>query len=162
MIQLDDVLKAIGPNASIVFAAWIFMGFLQQRYDSAIDRYRGAVGDYRDGDHGEARSDNLRDQVVAYRRRCRLMGLALLTGLFAAMLLIASLMFGALDVIVPGVPPIAWAGTASALGGFGLVIAAALIVVRESALVTRELDNELRDVPDLAESTGNRAGAAPH
>ena len=161
LTQLADVLKAIGPNASIVFAAWIFMGFLQQRYDSAIDRYRGAVGDYRSGDHDAARTDNLRDQVVAYRRRCRLMGLALLTGLFAAILLIASLMFGALDVIVPRVSAIAWAGTAAALVGFGLVIAAALIVVRESRLVTRELDNELRDIPDLAEGTGHRAGGAP-
>ncbi len=158
MIQLGDVLKAIGPNASIVFAAWIFMGFLQQRYDSAIDRYRGAVGDYRSGDHDAARSDNLRDQVVAYRRRCRLMGLALLTGLFAAILLIASLMFGALDVIVPRVPVIAWGGTVAALLGFALVIAAASIVVRESGLVTRELDNELRDVPELAEDTGHRPG----
>ncbi len=162
MLQLGDVLKAIGPNASIVFAAWIFMGFLQQRYDSAIDRYRSAVGDYRSGNHDDARADNLRDQVVAYRRRCRLMGLALLTGLFAAILLIASLMIGALDVIVPRVPAIAWAGTAAALVGFGLVIAAALIVVRESRLVTRELDNELRDIPDLAYSTGHRPGAAPH
>ena len=89
------------------------------------------------------------------------MGLALLTGLFAAILLIASLMFGALDVIVPRVSAIAWAGTAAALVGFGLVIAAALIVVRESRLVTRELDNELRDIPDLAEGTGHRAGGAP-
>jgi hypothetical protein len=162
MIPLADVLKAIGPNASIVFAAWIFMGFLQQRYDSAIDRYRSAVGEYRSGEHDDIRADNLRDQVVAYRRRCRLMGLALLTGLIAAILLIASLMFGALDVIVPRVPSIALAGTAAALIGFGLVIVAALIVIRESSLVTRELDNELRDVPELAESTGNRAGAAPH
>ena len=29
--ELSDVLKAIGPAASIIFAAWIFTGFLQQR-----------------------------------------------------------------------------------------------------------------------------------
>jgi hypothetical protein len=43
-----------------VFAAWIFRGFLQQRYDSAIDRYREAVGDYRSNDHAEDRGGNLR------------------------------------------------------------------------------------------------------
>lgn len=80
MIKLDDVLDAIGPDASIVFAAWIFMGFFQKRCDGAIDRYRGAVGDYRSGEHSDVRSDNLRDQVVAYRRRCWLMGRALLAG----------------------------------------------------------------------------------
>jgi hypothetical protein len=162
MIQLDDVLKAIGPNASIVFAAWIFMGFLQQRYDSAIDRYRGAVGDYRSGDHGDERSDNLRDQVAAYRRRCWLMGHALRAGLAAAILLIATLVIGAFDVIVPHVPVISWAGTATAILGFGLVIVSALIVWRESGLVTRELDNELRDVPELARATGHQPGNAPH
>lgn len=162
MIQLDDVLKAIGPNASIVFAAWIFMGFLQQRYDSAIDRYRGAVGDYRSGDHDDQRSDNLRDQVIAYRRRCWLMGHALLAGLGAAILLIATLIIGALDVVIPHVPAIGWAGTATAILGFGLVIVSALIVWREAGLVTRELDNELRDVPELARATGHEPGFAPH
>jgi hypothetical protein len=39
-LELSDVLKAIGPAASIIFAAWIFMGFLQQRYDAAVSRYR--------------------------------------------------------------------------------------------------------------------------
>jgi hypothetical protein len=158
MVQLGDVLKAIGPNASIVFAAWIFMGFLQQRYDSAIDRYRGAVGDYRSGDHDQARTDNLREQVVIYRRRCWLMGHALLTGLAAAMLLIASLILGALDVVSPDVPLIAWVGTAAAIAGFALIIVAALIVWREARLVTTELDNELRDVPELARDTGHQPG----
>ena len=162
MIQLNDVLKAIGPNASIVFAAWIFMGFLQQRYDSAIDRHRGAVGDYRSGDHSSERSDNLRDQISAYRRRCWLMGHALLTGLAAAILLIASLIFGALDVIVPDVAAIAWVGSAAAILGFLLVIASAVIVWLESRLVTRELDNEMLDVPELAHDSGYRSGSVRH
>lgn len=125
MLELGDVLKAIGPNASIVFAAWIFMGFLQQRYDSAIDRYRGAVGAYRSGDHSNERRDDLREQIGAYRRRCAAMGRALLSGLAAAMLLIAALLFGALDVIMPHVPVIAWAGTVCAIVGFALVIVSA-------------------------------------
>ena len=32
--DVQSFLKAIGPSASIVFADWIFMGFLQQRYDT--------------------------------------------------------------------------------------------------------------------------------
>jgi hypothetical protein len=90
------------------------------RIDDVLEVEHG-VDDGRDLAAFDERPD-LRDQVVAYRRRCRLMGLALLTGLFAAILLIASLMFGALDVIVPRVSAIAWAGTAAALVGFGLVI----------------------------------------
>ena len=101
MAQLGEVLKAIGPNASIVFAAWIFMGFLQQRYDSAIDRYREAVGDYRSNEHDERRAGNLKDQILTFQHRCRLMGTATLLGLVAAILLIGSLMFGAADVLLP-------------------------------------------------------------
>jgi hypothetical protein len=47
--ELKDVLGAIGPSASIVFAAWIFMGFLQQRYTAAYERYRSLIEDYRNG-----------------------------------------------------------------------------------------------------------------
>jgi uncharacterized membrane protein len=150
MIQLGDVLKAIGPNASIVFAAWIFMGFLQQRYDSAIDRYREAVGDYRSNDHAEDRAGNLKDQILTYRMRCKLMGWATLIGLVAAILLIAALIFGALDVIVPKNTFITAAGTATSILGFVLVIVAACVVIAEGSIVRRQLDDELRDVPDLA------------
>ena len=154
MPQLADVLKAIGPNAAIVFAAWIFMGFLQQRYDSAIDRYREAVGDFRSNDHESGRAGNLKDQILTYRHRCKLMGQATLVGLFAAILLIASLIFGALDVLIPKVTLIMVAGTAASLIGFVLVMVAAAIVIAEGRVVHRQLDDELRDVHDLASEAG--------
>ncbi|RDE07067.1 DUF2721 domain-containing protein [Sphingomonas aracearum] len=159
MMQLADFLKAIGPNASIVFASWIFMGFLQQRYDGAVNRYREAVGDYRSNEHGRDRGENLMDQVTAYHRRCRLMEAATLVGLCAAILLILSLLIGGLDVLVPHVPAIAVAGVASASLGLALVIVAAAIVIWEGVLIRRQLNNELRDLPDLAHRTGNNAGS---
>ena len=149
MIQLGEVLKAVGPNASIVFAAWIFMGFLQQRYDAAIDRYREAVGDYRSNDHGEDRAGNLKDQIMTYQQRCKLMGWATLVGLLSAILLIAALIFGAFDIIIPKNPLITFAGTATAIIGFLLVIVAACFVIAEGRIVHRQLDDELRDVADL-------------
>lgn len=158
MVQLADVLKAVGPNASIIFAAWIFMGFLQQRYDSAIDRYRVSVGDYRSHDHEDERTGNLREQVLLLRRRCRLMGWSVLIGLAAAILLIMSLIFGALDVIVPNTPPITMGGIATALAGFLLVIVAAALVIAEGRIVGRQIDDELRDVGDLAQRIGTQRG----
>jgi hypothetical protein len=44
--QLGDILKTIGSSAAIIFAAWIFMGFLQQRYDAAVDRYRSLIASF--------------------------------------------------------------------------------------------------------------------
>lgn len=157
MTQLGDVLKAIGPNAAIVFAAWIFMGFLQQRYDSAIDRYREAVGDFRTNDHEHGRASNLKDQILTYRHRCELMGWATLVGLVAAISLIAALIFGALDILIPDTRPIVVCGIAASIAGFLLVIAAAVIVIVEARVVHRQLDDELRDVDDLAGSIGHRS-----
>jgi len=157
MVHLGDVLKAIGPNASIVFAAWIFMGFLQQRYDAALGRYQQAVGDYRSEAHDAGRANNLKAQVLAYRRRCRLMSRASLIGLVAAILLISALIFGALDVIAPAAT-ITVLGITTAIGGFVLVIVAAIIVIFEGRIVIRQIDDELRDVPNLADQAGDGVG----
>src|SRR3978361_2255962 len=101
--DLENVLKVIGPAASIVFAAWIFMGFLQQRYDSAVERYRDMIEKCRNGELSDMRRDNIKDQVLAFRHRCDLMAYANLTGLFSAMLLILTLIVGELDIIFPNV-----------------------------------------------------------
>ena len=159
MVQLGDVLKAIGPNASIVFAAWIFMGFLQQRYDNALGRYQSAVGDYRSNNHDSQRADNLKAQVIAYRRRCRIMGRASIIGLVAAILLISSLIFSAIDAIMPNIIMITCGGILAAIIGFILVIVAALMVIVEGWIVERQIDDELRDVSILAEEAGGVAGS---
>jgi hypothetical protein len=159
MVQLADVLKAIGPNAAIVFAAWIFMGFLQQRYDSAVNRFREAVGDFRSNDHKDERSQNLKEQIMIYRHRCRLMGRATLVGLVSAILLIGSLIFAGLDTIFPRTPWISVVGIGALLLGFALVITAAVIVIFEGRIVGTQVEDELRDVPDLARETGHEPGA---
>lgn len=84
------------------------------------------------------------------------MGRSVLIGLTAAILLILSLIFGALDVLVPRTPLIAIAGIASAIAGFVLVIVAAAFVIAEGRIVGRQIDDELRDVGDLAQHTGTQ------
>src|SRR4051812_39767745 len=154
MVQLGDVLKAVGPNPAIVFAAWIFLEFLQQGYEGDHERDRKADGDYRAKEDDATRSGSLKNQVLAYRRRCRLMSGATLVGLLAAILLISSLIFGGLDVIVPRSTIVTICGIATTMGGFVLVIVATLIVIVEGRIVKRQIDDELRDVSDLAEEAG--------
>src|SRR5438270_5276009 len=96
-IDASNILKAIGPAASIIFAAWIFMGFLQQRYDAAVDRYREIVAQYREPDIGDTRRTNIRDAIAIYKHRCELMTTATIIGLVAAILLILTLITGELD-----------------------------------------------------------------
>lgn len=159
MVPISDVLKAIGPNAAIIFAASIFMGFLQQRYDGALGQYRAAVKEFRSDDHDKARNENLKDQVLSYQHRCKLMSIATAFGLVALVLLISSLLFSTLDVFVPKSSVVSACGTAAVVGGFILVIAAAVIVLVEGRVVSRLIDNELRDVPELAEGSGGSVGS---
>lgn len=138
------------------------MGFLQQRYDGAIDRYRESVGDHRSKDHEGGRSGNLKNEILSYHYRCKLMGWATLIGLIAAIFLIGSIVSGAVDVIAPDHPAIAWAGTAATLLGFVLVIAAAIIVILEGRVVHAQLNDELRDIPALKDEVKQRGQGMDH
>lgn len=157
-VDISKIFQAVGPAASIIFAAWIFMGFLQQRYDSAVDRYMSAISEYRGGNISEERGGNLRDQVLVYKRRCELMNKANMIGLVAAILLILTLMAGELAIVLPSIKALDVVSATSALFGFALVIVAAVYVLIESSITHRQLDSELLDVADLAESTGQKSG----
>ena len=156
--ELSDVLKAIGPAASIIFAAWIFMGFLQQRYDAAVSRYRQAISDFRTGNHALDRRDNIRDQILVFKRRCELMNYACMVGLASAILLLLTLIAGEIDVVIPNTPLLAVVGSISAFVGLTLVIVGSVLVIMEASYAHRQLDAELLDVPDLAEKTGQQPG----
>lgn len=97
--QLSDLLKAIGPNAAIIFAAWIFLSFLQTRYDSAIGRHRALIETYRTGDEGQERTQAIKRQIEVYARRCTLMSHAVTVGLISAILFLSTLIVGGLDVV---------------------------------------------------------------
>jgi len=86
------------------------------------------------------------------------MSRASLVGLVAAILLISFLIFGALDVLVPQSGAITVLGVATAIGGFILVIVAAIIVIAEGRTVVRQIDDELRDVPNLADGASGGSG----
>jgi hypothetical protein len=159
--EIADVLKLIGPSASIVFAAWIFMGFLQQRYDAAVERYRSMIGECRtESGVSDARRRNIREQLATYQRRCRLMNAACNVGLVSAILLILSLITGELDVIFTSVTLFKDASALASLAGFVLVIAAAVLVLIESAISRRQLDWEVMDIPGLADSARRGVSAA--
>lgn len=156
--ELSDILKLIGPAASIIFAAWIFMGFLQQRYDAVIERYRSLIGECRSEKLSDARLSNVKGQLSCYRRRCRLMNWACNTGLVSAIFLILTLVAGELDLIMPSIHALKYISAGSALVGFCLVIGAAILVIIESTISRKQMDTELLDVPDLARNIGREPG----
>src|SRR3954469_25278570 len=100
-MSLAEILKTVGGSAAIIFAAWIFMGFLQQRYDAAVERYRAMIDEYRSGNASAARCDNIREQVQIYKRRCVLMSYSNFLGLTSAIFLLVTIMLGELVVVFP-------------------------------------------------------------
>jgi hypothetical protein len=147
--ELKDVLGAVGPTASVVFASWIFMTFLQARYSNAFDRYRDMIEEYRRG-RGSDRHDLIGDQVKLYRKRVEQMRKALNLGMWAAIFLIGTLIVGALDAVFKGVPPLKYIGFCTTLVGLVLVIASAALVIVENTTIRQAMDKEIEDVPELA------------
>ena len=145
--DLKDVLDAVGPTASIVFASWIFLSLLQQRYTSAYERYRELIDNYRHGLEGE-RKGAVSQQVRLYKLRLRYMRYSTNIGLVAAILLIFALIMGALESIAGG-DIVKYTGAVCILVGLLLVIVAAVLVVVENLLITTAIDSELADIPDL-------------
>ena len=146
--ELKEVLQAVGPNAGLVFASWMFMHLLQGRYTGAYERYRSLVDNYRQGADGQ-RKETIRDEVALYRRRIDCMRRATDFGLYAAMLLIGTLIIAVADAIFKGTSFLKYAGAATTVVGLAMVIWAAALVVKENRLIKMPLDREVDDMPEL-------------
>jgi len=146
--QLKDVLEAVGPTASLVFAAWIFLSYLQSRYTGAAERYRELVENYRT-QHEDTRAASLTRQIKLYRKRCDLMRIATNIGVASAILLIATLILAAIEVIAPPHPALAWTGSITAILGLLLVIVAASFVFVENGLMQQATRDETADIPNI-------------
>lgn len=158
-LDLAKLLTTVGPAASIIFAAWIFVGFLQTRYDAAVERYRDLIEKFRTSELSGSRKANMRDEILHYKRRCELMNQATGYGLLSAMLLISTMIFGGLAIVFQGVVLLKILSMATALLGFLLVIVGAGIVIMEGRIIRRQIQSELLDIPDLAHGIDQEAGA---
>jgi hypothetical protein len=163
-LDLAKVLTTVGPAASIIFAAWIFVAFLQTRYDAAVERYRDLIEKFRSPDLSESRKANMRDEILNYKRRCELMNRAIGCGLVSAMLLISTMIFGGLSIIFQDSLLLKLISMGTAALGLVLVIIGAVIVAMEGRIIRRQIHSELLDIPDLAHGIDQDAGAIddPH
>jgi hypothetical protein len=147
--RLKDLLEAIGPTASLIFAAWIFLTFLQSRYTTAYDRYRALLKEFREHPTKDRRWNSLRDQILEYKRRCEQMRNATNIGVVAAILLISAVIFAAINVVNEALGVLKYLTAASAVIGLGLVIWAAVIVILENSRLKLIIDSDLSDIPEL-------------
>ena len=159
--ELKDVLGALGPNAALVFASWIFMGFLQSRYSDSYNRYRTLINDVREEKAKGKRQETLRDEIVLYRKRIDYMRKATDLGLYAAMLLLATLIAGALSAMLANPPWLKYVGAIMPIVGLALIIWSAGLVVIENKMIKMPLDRETDDLPQFGhgrDDTGARDG----
>jgi hypothetical protein len=149
--DLKDLLQAIGPTASLIFAAWIFLTFLQARYTAAYERYRALIAELRTRQEQDKRRDSLRDQILTYKRRCEQMRLATNIGVTSAILLIIALICAALGTMYDTISAWKYLTACCAIAGLLLVICAAVCVLVENFGLQRLLESDLSDIPELVD-----------
>jgi hypothetical protein len=160
--DLKDLLEAVGPTASMIFAAWIFLTFLQARYTSAYERFRALIAELRDHREQDQRRTSLRQQILIYKRRCEQMRLATNIGVCSAILLITALICAALGTMYDTVSAWKYLTACCAVVGLLLVIWAAVLVLIENYTLQRLLDSDLSDVPELVDAVRKeRTGGGP-
>jgi hypothetical protein len=154
--ELKDLLEALGPTASLIFAAWIFLTFLQSRYTSAYERYRALIDEFRQHENRDRRRESLHEQILEYKLRCEQMRRATTVGVIAAIDLIAVLLLGALGVMAPDATILKYLCALCAISGLLLVVWAAAIVIVENSRLQLIIDSDLSDVPELREGAQDR------
>lgn len=125
--QLQQVPAAVGPGASIVVAATIFLAYLQSHYSTAFHFYWPLVQHGRDHGVEDTRGRDVRAPVLLIKQHFELMRLATTLGLVAMILLIATLISGTVTAVLPSAQALNVIGALTAVAGFALVIAAASI-----------------------------------
>jgi hypothetical protein len=158
--DLKDVLQTIGPNAGLLFAAWIFLQFVQTRYIASYDQYRALIDLYRGASGNERRRGSLGEEIFVYRRRCEQMRIATNLGVASAIALITSLVAAALTSMLR-LDFLKFVSAPLAIIGLLLVAAAAVLVYKENNELRSAMDRELSDLPDLGKRLRRSARSSP-
>jgi hypothetical protein len=146
--QLKDVLEMLGPNAGLMFAAWIFLQFVQSRYIASYEDYRALIDRYRSQAPDDPRRRSVADEILVHRRRCTQMRRATNFGAASAMALTGSLVAAALTSMLHA-DFLKYVSAPLAIIGLLLVLVAAVLVYKENNELQAAMDRELSDVPDL-------------
>jgi hypothetical protein len=159
--SMKDLMEAIGPSASLIFASWLFLSFLQTRYNSAYDRYRALIQERRERlrtaddqapEDADRHQRSVKEQIALYRRRCEQMRHATNIGVLAAILLIVTILCSGLQVVAPQLGMLRYVAAAGALLGLGLLVLAAAFVIAENVLIRHAMNDEAADLPESRES----------
>lgn len=157
-----DVMQAVGPNASLVFASWIFMTFLQGRYSSAYELYRKMIDDLRENRADGQRRKTIHDEIILYRERLNRMRRATNLGLYAAILLLATLILSGLDVVFGRPAFLKYVGTLCVVVGLALIIWSAALVIVENRMLKMAFDREGDDLADLRDAANDAQSRQKH
>jgi hypothetical protein len=154
--ELKDLLQALGPTASLIFAAWIFLSFLQSRYTVAYQLYRSLIAELRSHAEQDKRRASLVAQILEYKRRCELMRRATNIGVVSAIVLISALVFAGFGTIFENASLFKYLTAICGIGGLLLVVWAASLVIVENCRLQRLMEIDLSDIPELEERVRGR------
>lgn len=156
--ELKDVLNTAGPTATLVFASWIFLQYLNQRYMAAYDRYMSLIDAFRNHKDHDQRHQSLCDQIRLYKRRCQQMRLATIVGLVAAILLMLTLTTAGIEMAFGPFNFLKLCSFGCMTLALLLLIAATGIVIVENILIQHAIDSELSDIPEFTDHRAQHPG----
>ncbi len=148
-LNLKDILNTAAPTATLVFAAWIFLGLVSSRLQSAIDRCQALADEYRRGHAQEERKRHICEQIRLYRERSRQLQKTMGLGMIAAIFLILTLMNATVSMIRPDLLFLAQISIGCSLGGMLLLMLAVAFMLSENAKLPKALESEVGDIPEV-------------
>jgi hypothetical protein len=153
--QLKDILQTAGPTAALVFASWMFLQLLTQKFTSTFSQYRALIAEYRSADVSDQRRQHLGEQIPVYKRRCEQMQRATVIGVVAAILLIFTLLAATVETIFGGdLPVLKYAGAAASVLGLSALLWAAVYLILENKSVVATVISEMKDLPSVSMRSG--------
>jgi hypothetical protein len=152
--DIKDILNTVAPTAGLIFAAWIYLNVLQQRYTGSYDRYRALVAEFRahqkPGDMSEQRHHSVKLQIGLYKKRCEQMRAATNIAVIAAIILTGAIAIGLLNITVLKGNLLKLATLALTLLGLILLIVSAIYLYLENSALQVAIDSEISDIPELS------------
>jgi hypothetical protein len=142
-VDLKDVLNAAGPTATLLFASWIFLGYLNSRLSDSQKRFN---------DH-DARHKSIYDQIKQNRKRCDLLFLATNDALRGAYFMFATIATGIISIATQQPPWLCIFNLCCALSGLVFLVLSVGKALAENKLLHQSITSEVADVPEFADKS---------
>jgi hypothetical protein len=147
--KLADLIGIAGATIGIIIAAGIMLHCLSTKYVAAFERFRSLTGEYCANSSNEQRHESLRRQIVSYCLQSLFLNLASMLVAGAVLAFLLTVAIAGLSVMYPQYLEFRLLGTISLFSGLGFLGGGTFLILLETYLQRRDINQELHDFHDL-------------